>query len=51
MLLQTDYRTILMFNGTKPTPYGKREAAGTAIVEFQRCILTKLGSTNDGALP
>ncbi len=49
VVLQTDYNVILTFNAMKEKPDGYREDAGTAIVEFKRCIITKFGYPNDEA--
>jgi hypothetical protein len=50
MLLQTDYRTVLTFNAMKHTPDKRVTSVGTAIVEFERCLVTKFGYPNDEAL-
>jgi hypothetical protein len=55
VVVQTERMTILTFNGMRSTgklsPYGGpyRESAGTAVVEFQRCVLTRFGHPNDEA--
>ena len=51
VLLQTDDSVFLTFNAVRPAPDGHREDAGTAIVEFSRCSVTKFGYPNDEALP
>jgi hypothetical protein len=53
--LQTERGTFLTFNAMKPTdrmspfdgPY--MEEAGTAIVEFKRCLIARFGYPNDEA--
>lgn len=53
--LQTEEKAILTFNAMRatdwPTPYGGfyKEGAGTAIVEFTRCLVTRFGYPNDEA--
>jgi hypothetical protein len=53
--LQTEARTFLTFNAMRPTdrmsPYGGPylEDAGTAVVEFKRCIVSRFGYPNDEA--
>lgn len=53
--LQTEAGTFLTFNAVRPTdrvsPHGGRylEDAGTAIVEFQRCLVSRFGYPNDEA--
>ena len=53
--LQTENATFLTFNAMRPTgrpsPHGGfyTQDAGTAIVEFKRCILTRFGYPNDEA--
>jgi hypothetical protein len=55
MLVQTDQSTFLTFNAMQPTermsPHGGpyMENAGTALFEFQRCLLTRFGYPNDEA--
>ncbi len=50
VLLQTDSAAILTFSAVRPTPEGRREDAGYAIVELDLCSLTKFGYPNDEAL-
>jgi len=53
--LQTEAGTFLTFNAVRPTnrmsPGGgpHREDAGTAIVEFRRCLVSRFGYPNDEA--
>jgi hypothetical protein len=55
VLLKTERSTHLTFRAMKPTkrpsPHGGfyREDAGTAVVEFRTCIITKFGYPNDEA--
>jgi hypothetical protein len=55
VLLQSEYSTYLTFNAQKetdkPSPYGGfyTTDAGTAIVEFQGCLISKFGYPNDEA--
>lgn len=55
VLLQTEDKTVLTFNAMRSTgkksPHGGmyRESCGTAVVEFQRCLLTRFGHPNDEA--
>jgi hypothetical protein len=51
VLLQTDYFTFLTFNAMRRGADGKYHDAGTAIVEIERCRITKFGYPNDEALP
>ena len=60
VLVQSEMSTFLTFNAQKdtdrPSPYGGfyTEDAGTAIVEFPMCLVTKFGHPNDeaaGAVP
>jgi hypothetical protein len=51
VVLQSDTSTVLTFNAVRKLPDGKREAAGTAIVEFDLCFWTTFGYPNDEALP
>src|SRR5881227_2692931 len=51
---QTEAGTILTFNATRPTgrmgPYGEyHDDAGTAVVEFKRCLVSRFGYPNDEA--
>lgn len=48
-LIQDERRTILTFNAVKPQPDGRRLDAGTAVVTFQGCQITKFGYPNDEA--
>ena len=50
--LQTEETAVLTFNAMQPTdrigPYGPyMKDAGTAVVEFRRCIITRFGYPND----
>ncbi len=53
--LQTEAGTFLTFNAMRPTdrmsPYGRPylEDAGTAVVEFKRCLVSRFGYPNDEA--
>ena len=52
--LQTESGTFLTFNAMRPTgrmgPYGEYHAdAGTAVVEFKRCLVSRFGYPNDEA--
>lgn len=53
--LQTEVGTFLTFNAMRPTdrisPYGMPfvEGAGTAVVEFKRCLVSRFGYPNDEA--
>lgn len=52
--LQTEAGTFLTFNATRPTgrmgPYGEYyDDAGTAVVEFKRCLVSRFGYPNDEA--
>ncbi|WP_445363336.1 hypothetical protein ACJJIQ_00385 [Microbulbifer sp. ANSA003] len=55
VLLQSEYSSYLTFNAQKdtdkPSPYGGfyTADAGTAIVEFQGCLISKFGYPNDEA--
>jgi hypothetical protein len=49
-LLQDESGAFLIFNATRQTEDGRREEAGTAVVEFKRCIATRFGMPNDEAL-
>lgn len=55
ILLQSEYSTYLTFNAQKetdkPSPYGGfyTANAGTAIVEFKGCLVSKFGFPNDEA--
>jgi hypothetical protein len=55
VLVQTERSTFLTFNAMRPTdemsPYGGpyMEEAGFALVEFERCAITKFGYPNDDA--
>jgi len=55
VLLQSEYSTFLTFNAQKntdkPSPYGGfyTADAGTAIVEFKGCLISKFGHPNDEA--
>ncbi len=53
--LQTESRTFLTFNAMRSTkritPHGEAcmQDAGTAVVEFKRCLLSRFGYPNDEA--
>ena len=55
VLVQTECSTFLTFNAMRPTdrmsPWGEpyMEEAGTALVEFPSCSITKFGHPNDEA--
>ena len=55
VLVQTEYAAWLTFNGVRPTsrisPYGEpyRESAGTAVLRFRHCSITKFDYPNDEA--
>lgn len=51
VLLQSDYHVFLTFNAVQIASDHRREDAGTAVVEIQRCYVTKFGYPNDEALP
>ena len=46
ILFQDEYRTFLMFNAVRTADY---VAIGRAVVEFDRCYITKFGYPNDEA--
>ena len=50
VLLQTDDDAFLTFNAVRMTFDGRRDKAGTAIIELERCAITKFGYPNDEAL-
>jgi hypothetical protein len=50
LLIQTDSQCFLTFNAVRMLPNGKREAAGTGVVEIRGCSITKFGYPNDEAL-
>lgn len=49
VLLQTEVSAFLTFNAVREGADGKLVDAGTAIVEFKRCSITKFGYPNDEA--
>ena len=49
VLLQTDYSAVLTFNAMRKSEKGEFLDAGTAIVEFENCSVTKFGYPNDEA--
>jgi hypothetical protein len=49
-LLQDEYSAFLIFNAMRATEEGRRVDAGTAVVEFKRCIASRFGMPNDEAL-
>lgn len=50
VLVQTEYSTFLTFNAMSDSDEAPRDI-GTALVEFQRCEITKFGYPNDEARP
>ena len=50
VLLQNDFNAFLTFNAVRMTEDDKRADAGTAVIEFEHCSLTKFGYPNDEAL-
>src|SRR4051812_4273099 len=50
VLLQTDDDAFLTFNAVRMTADGSRDTAGTGIIEFEMCSVTKFGYPNDEAL-
>ena len=50
VLLQDDYNTFLTFNAVRMTADDKPADAGTGVIEFEHCYLTKFGYPNDEAL-
>ena len=50
VLVQTEYSTFLTFNAMKFSDDGFYHDAGTALVGFSRCRVTKFGYPNDEAL-
>jgi hypothetical protein len=51
LLLQDDWTAFLTFNAMVKRADGRREPAGTAIVELVSCSCTRFGYPNDEALP
>jgi hypothetical protein len=51
LLLRSETLAILTFNAMRRTAVDRLEDAGTAVIEFARCLLTKFGLPNDEALP
>ena len=49
VLVQTERLTFLTFNANKLTEDGFYNSAGTALVEFYSCSITKFGYPNDEA--
>ena len=50
VLVQTERSTFLTFNALKLAEDGfHQEDAGTALIEFDRCLITKFGYPNDEA--
>ena len=49
VLLQTDDATALVFNATKLSDDGSYKDAGSAVVRFERCKVTRFGYPNDEA--
>jgi hypothetical protein len=49
-LVQDEYRAVLTFSAMRLQPDGRRTDAGTATVEFVRCMATRFGYPNDEAL-
>lgn len=50
VLVQTEQSTFLTFNATKLGEDNFYQDAGTALIEFPRCLTTKFGYPNDEAL-
>jgi hypothetical protein len=50
VLVQTERSTFLTFNAMRKRPDGRRERAGTALIEFLSCLCTRFGYPNDEAL-
>ena len=50
VLLQTDHDVVLTFNAVRMTTDGRRDTAGTGVIEFELCSITKFGYPNDEAL-
>ena len=50
VLLQTDDDAFLAFNAVRMAADGRRDTAGTGVIEFQRYSITKFGYPNDEAL-
>ena len=49
VVTQTEYSTFVTFNAMRENKNGMRENAGTALIEFKLCLLTKFGYPNDEA--
>jgi len=47
ILTQTEYSTFLTFNAMKKDDEGVFKDAGTALIEFEGCLITKFGHPND----
>ena len=50
MLLQTEHWTVLVFDAITDNSGRPSDPAGTAILEFDHCIVSKFGYPNDEAL-
>ena len=50
LVLQSELSTFLTFNAMRADGQGRRVDAGSAVVEFRRCLRTKFGLPNDEAL-
>jgi hypothetical protein len=50
VLLQTDVDAFLTFNAVLMTADSRHAPAGTAVIEFERCSVTKFGYPSDEAL-
>jgi hypothetical protein len=51
MLLQTEDSAVLTFSGTQRDCDGRMASVGYAVVELERCVITKFGYPNDEARP
>lgn len=51
LLLQSERTTILTFNAMRQGADDHYDDAGTAVIEFARCLVTRFGLPNDEALP
>lgn len=50
MLLESEWWTFLVFDAITDNPGGPSDPAGTAVLEFEHCIVSKFGYPNDEAL-
>lgn len=51
LVLQSESSTFVTFNAMRADGHGRRVDAGTAVIEFRRCLLSRFGLPNDEALP